>query len=173
MKQIPLSAGYIALVDDEDFERAAQFNWSALPQRSPQTKEVTTVYAQRHVTLSDGRRGGERLHRFILEISDPKVVVDHRDGDGLNNQRSNLRVCNNTQNMMNLVRIRPHSSRFKGVYWNKALQKWHSRISIHGHRVHLGFFDSEEDAALRYNDAAVANFGEFARLNVLENGRVA
>lgn len=144
-KCIPLTQGKAALVDDEDFDKLNQYKWCFDGQ-----------YAQRKV-------GNKtiRMHRVILD----SPQVDHIDGDGLNNQRSNLRVCTHTQNQMNRAKHKIMSSKYKGVSWNKPTEKWRARIETNQGSLYLGLFEVEEEAARAYDEAAKENFGEFARLN--------
>lgn len=104
------------------------------------------------------------MHRQVLGVTDPKTKVDHRDGDGLNNCRSNLRRSTHQQNMYNQ---RKHglntSSRFKGV--NIFKSQWQSRITANGLRIFLGYFPTEEQAAKAYNRAALRYHKSFALLN--------
>src|SRR5258708_6216370 len=114
MKTITLTKGFIALVDDEDYDRVSAFKWMANPMRS---KNLVRVYAYRK-----GRRVYENgvavsrpsisMHRFILGCDNPRI--DHQDGDGQNNQRCNLRPCTNSQNLANQKKTRG-ASRWKGV----------------------------------------------------------
>jgi len=104
------------------------------------------------------------MHRFILNAPRHKLV-DHIDGNGLNNRKANLRLCNHSQNAWNR---RPNSgchSKYKGVYWNKDKKKWHATISKSYKRIHLGYFDNEIEAARAYDKKAKEFFGEFAYLN--------
>lgn len=140
-----------ALVDDDDFERLSNHKWSAGP---------------RHVYRRARDSRGSRivlLHREIMCPPDG-LVVDHIDGDPLNNQRSNLRVCTSQQNSFN---VRPGAgvSRFKGVSKHRFTDKWRAYISFNREQVHLGFFDSEEAAAVAHDMAASILHGEYARLN--------
>lgn len=96
--------------------------------------------------------------------------LDHIDGNKLNNDISNLREATTIQNQMNSKKRKSWcgklpSSIYKGVSWNKRDKKWCSRITINGKRKHIGYFDSEIDAARAYDDAAIESFGEFARCN--------
>jgi hypothetical protein len=102
------------------------------------------------------------LHRFILGITDPKIRVDHQDGDGLNCRRSNIRVSTPSLNTANAGK-RPGSNPYKGVL--KRGSRWIARIKVNYTSRHLGTFDTPEEAARAYDRAAVETFGEFARLN--------
>ncbi len=158
MKEIPLTHGYVALVDDEDYERVAQFKWHAhIDQETP-----TLIYPSRGLKRSsDRRRTTQAMHIFITG----KLGIDHADGNGLNNQRSNLRPATLSQNMQNR-RKWTGSSRWKGVSWHKKDKCWHARITQNNRAIFLGKFKSEANAAQAYNFAAEELFGEFARLNL-------
>jgi hypothetical protein len=107
------------------------------------------------------------MHRLIMEPQ-PHEVVDHIDGDGLNNQRSNLRVCSQAENGRNRRKQRTRAetaSRFKGVSWDKTNQKWRARIVLGGKQRSLGNFRCEEQAARAYDAAAREHFGGFACTN--------
>lgn len=166
MREIPLTHGKVALVDDEDYERLSQYHWMA-------SREHRSWYAVR----APPRRGNEhpkliRMHREILGASDGEDV-DHKDGDGLNNQRGNIRIATRRDNMRNRTRKQENtSSRFKGVYWHKPKRRWRAMIrggpvgpSGTSRRIQLGTFRNEEDAARAYDAAAKRMFGEFAALN--------
>jgi len=162
MKEIPLTKGYVALVDDQDFERVNQYKWHASEDRRPDVS-VRTVYAKRGVKRDDGTWTTLYLHSFIMDAPEG-LDVDHRDSNGLNNQRYNIRVATRSQNMGNR-RKQASSSQFKGITWYKRDGKWQVQIRINGNQKHLGYFDSETDAALAYDAAARNHFGEFALTN--------
>jgi hypothetical protein len=93
-------------------------------------------------------------------------LVDHRNNDGLDNRRDNLRLATRSQNMYNKLKTKSKtSSRFIGVSFDKSRRKWEARIYYQGRKIWLGRFDSEIDAALAYDEAARKYHGEFARLN--------
>jgi hypothetical protein len=130
MREIPLSKGLVAIVDDDDFEALSQSNWYA-------KKEGRTYYAYKT----------ERMHSLILRA--PRgMSVDHLDGNGLNNQKSNLRVVTHRVNCQN--KHSPKSSIYPGVSWRKDRKKWAAKISIGGKGKYLGQFDNEVDAARAY-----------------------
>lgn len=157
MKRIPLTKGYFALVDDDDFIALRGFKWYAVV-----PPKGHTVYAARTVYLGGGRNTSVYMHCSILGVTG----VDHKDSNGLNNQRYNLRPASQSQNLANQRKTRG-VSRFKGVVWVKARNRWQAQISVQGKRKFLGRFDCETDAAIAYNDAASKAFGEYARLNVV------
>jgi len=105
------------------------------------------------------------MHRIILNVTNKDEVIDHRNGDGLNNTRDNLRVCNNKQNLRNQKKHKDNKSGYKGVCWLKNANKWHSQIVFNRQRIHLGLFTCPIEAAKAYNTAAVKYFGQFANLN--------
>jgi len=158
MKQIPLTKGYFALVDDEDFEWLNQWKWQAAVAKN-------TVYAQRSVRKEKGRRVTLRIYRAILKLEDSHIHVDHIDGNGLNNTRANIRLCTHAENSRNSKSVNGSSSRFLGVNLEKSCNKWRAQILYKGRKIHLGLFSIEEDAARTYNQAASKYFGEFAKLN--------
>lgn len=162
MKLITLTRGLFAIVDDADFDWLNRWNWQAM-------KSGDKFYASRDVRFGPRRLSQKRrilMHREILRAG-PDQLVDHRDRDGLNNTRSNLRCATNTQNGANSISKRG-SSQFKGVFWDNQVQRWHARITV-GKRQHfLGRFDNELEAAAAYDAAARVYFGEFARPNFSE-----
>lgn len=159
MLKIALTQNQFALVDDADFKWLNQFKWYAL-------KSCDTHYACRKAYI-DGKKRMIAMHRIILGLTfaDGKHT-DHIDGDGLNNSRSNLRVCTRQENGFNQrPQRRITSSRFKGVSWIKREERWQAYIKYEGECKFLGYFDDEIDAAKAYDRNAQRLFGEFARLN--------
>lgn len=155
MRKISLTQGKIAFVDDGDFEWLSRFKWHA-------ERSKYTWYASR-----EAGKIKTRMHRLILGLiyGDGKDT-DHIDSNGLNNQRSNLRICSHQENLCNQrLQKREKSSRFKGVCWDKERGKWYASIGINGKNNHIGRFDNEIGAANAYNQAALEHFGEFALLN--------
>lgn len=146
MKEIQLTRGYVALVDDEDYERVMEAG----------------PYANRSTRKPDGRRTTVSLHRFLLGVTNSKIHVDHENHNGLDNQKANIRVCTRSQNRANAVK-RGGVSKYRGVH--KAAGKWGAKITINGQKIWLGRFADELDAALAFDSAARAHFGEFANCN--------
>ena len=107
------------------------------------------------------------MHREILGLTDPKIQCDHRDGNGLNNTRSNLRACSQKENLYNHRKYSTNTSGMAGISWHKYARKWNARITVDGKTTSLGYFNSLEAAAEAYNLAAVKVHGDFARLNQL------
>jgi len=160
VKEIPLTQGYVALVDDDDYEELSKYKWHVDLQRSGPK-------AKRNSLVSEGE--GQKaiyMHRQIM-YAPAGTYVDYKDHDTLNNQRVNLRPCTRSQNAANQRPQEGCSSRFKGVYWHKAARKWHAAILVEGKRKYLGLFVDEVRAAQEYNKAALQHFKEFALLNVI------
>lgn len=153
MKTLPLSQGKVALVDDADYGQVSGFKWTALNSNG-------RWYAYR----KEGKRT-VYLHRFLLQT---EQYVDHRNHDGLDNQRENLRSSSPTQNQANRRKSLHTSSRFKGVAWFKRSKCWQVHIQIAGRQTFLGNFKIEEEAARAYDRAAREKFGEFALTNFPE-----
>lgn len=145
MKTIPLTKGQVALVDDSDYEELSKFKWVAIASKY-------TFYAIR-------RTGGKNIsmHRQILSGS----LIDHKDGNGLNNQRSNLRVATRSQNGANRRRDETNTTGFKGVHRHR--DAFCAQIWINGVQKYLGRFPTPEKAHEAYKSAATKLYGEFAR----------
>lgn len=152
---VQLTRGLVALVDADDYPRVmAAGRWNARPHGK-------TIYAQHGIVLPDGRRSTQQMHNFITGV----IGIDHRNGDGLDNRRSNLRVTTQAQNCAN-TRIRSNNkSGFKGVSWHAARAAWVAQIKSGDTSHHLGLFSDREAAARAYDDAAIDLFGEYARIN--------
>lgn len=159
MKEIKLTQGKVALIDDEDFDRVNSFKWFAVMHRS-------TFYARR-IVKNNGIQKTIHMHRFIMNCPNDKQI-DHIDGNGLNNIKSNLRTCTNNQNLCNRGMNKNNTSNYKGVNYFRRDKKWRARITINGCEKHLGLFDTKEDAAQAYNIAAERYHGEFAKLNEIK-----
>lgn len=158
MKEIPLSRGRVALIDDEDYERV-----SAIGAWVVQLDEHT-AYA-RHNECSDGVRSAILMHSLITGWA----YVDHRNGDGLDNRRANLREATHAQNMGNKRLYRTNTSGFKGVTYERRGGRWVASIQVNGRKRYLGTFASPQEAAHIYDTAALSAWGEFARINFPEN----
>lgn len=147
---IPLTQGFEAVIDANDFRKIVGFAWRTKRNRR-------TNYA-----ISDTRGKRVYMHRLVLGCNEP---VDHIDNNGLNNRRSNLRVLSNGDNIR---RKRPNlkgSSEFKGVSWYKRTSKWQVTIKVSGKSIAVGHFMDEIDAARAYDQAARVYFGEHAYQN--------
>lgn len=109
------------------------------------------------------------LHRLVLGVDDPTIIVDHVDRDGLNNRRRNLRAATKSQNAANVAPRSGCSSAYKGV--DRRGNRWRARVMLSGRYVHLGLFERERDAAAAYDHAVLEHFGEFAVTNVISHAR--
>lgn len=156
MREIPLTQGKVALVDDKDYQRLSVHSWHTWRSTSG------VFYARR--TTKNPSRVTILMHQEVIGKPEAGLEIDHKDRDGLNNQRSNLRFVTHSENMMGQKTIKG-TSRFKGVSWRASSNKWRALIRVGGRLNHLGYFTDEEDAARAYDAAALEHFGEFARLN--------
>lgn len=151
MMLVPLTQGRFASVDAADWAAVMQFKWSF------QVRD-RRCYAARKV----GRKN-QYLHKFLMP---GRGMIDHRDGDGLNNQRNNLRPANDSTNQQGFQRKRAgSSSKFRGVRWHSQGKKWQARLTLNKKEIYIGLFSSEEAAARAYDKAAREHFGEFATPN--------
>lgn len=144
--------GY-ALVDNRYYEELNKVNWHLQNGR----------YAGR-IEKIDGKQKVVLMHAFLLKT--PKgMQTDHIDGNGLNNQQKNLRICTASQNQMNTGKRKTNTSGFKGVSWDKRNKKWRANIKINGKKIHLGCFDDKLFAYAAYCEACIKYHGEFANLD--------
>src|SRR3990167_4082264 len=153
MKEITLTKGLVALVDDEDYERANQFKWHA-------HKIHNKMYAMRNAHKREGEP--TYLHQLILNLYDGQRI-DHENGNGLDDRKENLRVCTNSQNLQNRGKTRNNKSGYKGVCGKR--KKYSARLMNNGRVVHLGVFLTKIEAAKAYDNAAREHHGRFAKLN--------
>lgn len=157
MKFVPLTQGYSAIVDDEDYTRLSNYNWCV-------TKSHGNVYAVRNAKRGESKRGLILMHRELCCELDSKPTVDHVNGNTLDNRRSNLRPATYGENNANRpLAKKSRSSSFRGVHWFKPTNRWRCSVS----KIHVGYFKDEKEAALEYNKAAILKFGDFSVLNVV------
>jgi len=157
MQEIKLTKGLVALVDDADYGRVmAAGPWQGHPRKK-------TAYAMRHV-WRDGKKTAQYLHRFLLGITDPKILVDHGDRNGLNCQRWNIRPATRSENAANACKCKGFTSQYRGVYVRSS-GRFHARIKVDGKQVYLGSYWHELNAALAYDRAARFFYGAFASCN--------
>ena len=154
MKEIPLTQGKVAIVDDEDFEKLNQYKWCA-------HWNGHHWYATRSVK-KNGKSIMIYMHREIINA--PKgIPVDHRDGNGLDNCKENLRLCTQQENCRNRKFNKNNKFGIKGVSWNRNTGKFRATIQADGKQIHLGLFNVLGDADSAYRIAEEKYFGEFAQ----------
>jgi hypothetical protein len=143
MKEIPLTQGKVALVDDEDYSELSKYKWYA-------HKNCNTWYAERRSSKINGKQGLIKMH--VAVAGTPKgMETDHVNGNGLDNRRENLHAVTHRENLQNLHN--PRTSKYPGVSWKKQHRKWRAQIQVNGKNHHLGYYDKEEAAYRRYQIA--------------------
>jgi hypothetical protein len=151
-REIPLTRGLVAVVDAADYDDLAQFKWHVA------ANDTSGPYAVRS-TKSQGKRAKERMHRRLLPAA---LIVDHINGNGLDNRRSNLREATTAENMRNRSGLAiDNTSGYRGVHWRKDRQKWRAWICVDHRGRHLGLFGTAEEAAYAFDDAALKLFGDY------------
>ena len=148
---------FICTIDTEVYDLIKGHRWSAYKAIAGKT-----YYAKTAIRKPDGQQTTIYIQHFVLP--DAKEI-DHKDGNGLNNRKENLRSATHSQNMMNRKKINNTTSRFIGVHWREDVKKFRAYISINKKRVDLGHFKDEVEAAKRYDEKAKELHGEFAQLN--------
>lgn len=151
--EIKLTQGQIALLDDADYELVSMYKWSAV--KSNKYEYYATAFI-------NGK--SIRMHRYLLQatITD---IVDHKNGNTLDNRRENIRLCTHQENQRNRHRT-VGKSKYRGVTWTGNIKKWRARLTVDGRKIHLGYYTLEEEAAEAYDKKALAVFKEFASLNI-------
>lgn len=158
--EVPLSAGHVAIVDAADAGQVLQYKWSAKQGRG-------TIYGRRNVRRPDGTYASQSLHQFLTGYE----LTDHRNGDGLDNRRANLREATPGENGQNCRKRSHNTSGFKGVTWHKHRRKWLAQIKPgDGKNRFLGYFLTAEEAARAYDSAARELHGEYAAVNFPQLG---
>lgn len=153
MKEITLSRNKTTVVDNENFDELSKYKWY-----------FDGYYAVRNEKTRKNKTKIILMHRQIMR--EPKGKrIDHEDGNGLNNQKYNLRLCSHAENMRNSKKPINNTSGYKGVHFNKKAKKFQAYISVDNKNKHLGLFNNPIDAALAYNNAAKKLHGKFANLN--------
>lgn len=148
-KKIPLGHGQFAIVDDEDYDKVCRHKWHVMV-----NKDGTHSYAATKL----------KMHRMIIDAP-PGYLVDHINGDTLDNRKSNLRLCTNSQNQQNTP-SRGGSSKYKGVSFNKKSKKWLAAFVFNGVRHYCGLWALEDDAARAVDKKRGEVCGDFASKNL-------
>jgi hypothetical protein len=159
-KKIELTKGLFALVDDEDYDILNNYKWHIT-----ENKNKLTKYASRRQYPENKMI---KMHRQIMGAIDPKIHIDHIDGNGLNNCKSNLRICTLSENNRNITKRKNCTSKYKGVHYSKRDDLYTAYINCNKKRTYIGWFKNEIEAAKAYNKSALELFGEFAKLNIIE-----
>lgn len=160
MKEIKLTKGKVALIDDEDYEYLSRWRWKALNGKGDwcAVRNTRAKVKSKYVTLY--------MHRVIMDA--PKgMTVDHINRNGLDNRRSNLRLATRRENQRNRGPVKDSASKYKGVVFDKRNKKWKAQINTGECNKFLGYFDTPEEAAKVYDEAAKKYHGAFAWLNKL------
>jgi hypothetical protein len=152
MKEIQLTNGQIVLVDEEDFIYLTEITWG-------QNRGYGVTYV-----LVNCKPKRFYMHKMVMRAGKGQIV-DHINGNKLDNRKENLRLVTHQQNCMNQNIAINNSTGYKGVSYHKGHQKYGASIRINNRLVHLGYFKNPFDAALAYNEAALMYFGKYARLN--------
>lgn len=163
MKEIPLTQGQVALVDNWWFERLNKRKWYA---------QKATVIGRFYACSKVGHRGPVLyMHREIMNpFHNPIIEIDHKDREkSLDNRECNLRISTTAQNQWNAGPNKRNTSGFKGVCWAKREKKWKAMICVHPKRIFIGYFHNLIDAAVAYNKAALKYHGEFAYQNCIKS----
>lgn len=156
MKEIVLSKGIVAFVDDEDFESLNKFKWHT-------RKKGKMFYAIRNTSRAGNKMAKTVwMHKELLKVPED-MDIEHKNRNGLDNQKNNLRQCTKAQNQWNTTENENNTSGFKGCYFDKRDGMWFSSIQINGVRKYLGRFKTVEESAKAYDDAAFESHGEFYR----------
>lgn len=158
MKRINLNKGSFVWVDNDDFDFLNQWEWRASYPRGGHVYAIRSEYKTgKHVVIS--------MHRVITNCPDG-MVVDHKDRNGLNNRKTNLRICTRSQNACNRRKnIKTSTTKYLGIYYNSKIRKWCAAVGSQGKVHNLGKFKTQKEAAKCYNEGAIKFHGEFARLN--------
>lgn len=150
--------GLAALVDHADVSLVSEYDWHPVWDRNTKSFYAVTTVKER------GRRRPVRMHRLVVAAKNDEFV-DHINHDTLDNRRTNLRLCSRSQNQANQRKCEGKTSEYKGVYWNRQCSRWQAQIRFKGESHHLGLFLDEVSAAMAYDHAAQALFGDYARVN--------
>lgn len=152
MKTIQLTQGQVTIVDDDDFESVSKYKWYAQRRRN-------TFYAVRHIKSGD-KYINLQLHRFLMN---PKtgMCVDHRDCNGLNNQRMNLRVCTHAENTRNLRHKRKNAAKYRGIYMSSS-GKYIAKVRFNYKQYNSRSFPTSDEAITAHREMIRSLHGEFS-----------
>lgn len=148
-----------AKVSTVDFDIINKYSWHIKTDRFGEIRACKTKIENKTVSM----------HRLILNLRDPKIIVDHKNGNPLDNTRQNLRICNQSQNIANSRLNKRNTSGYKGVTYMKSRRKWIAQIKVNYKNIFLGYFDDPYSAHIKYIEAAKFYFNEFARISDEKN----
>ncbi len=158
---VSLTQGKVAKVDIEDLPLVGQYNWHVVPRGS-------CLYAENRTGVGDLKKS-LKMHRLIMGLTNEKADVDHINHDTLDNRRSNLRVCEHSENSRNCIVSKNNKIGLKGVSFEKYTGKYKAQITVNYKGMNLGRYDTPEEAHKVYIEAAKKFYGEFAHDGVLAN----
>jgi hypothetical protein len=158
-KEIQLTQGQVAIVDDDMYDYLNQWKWCV-------NNCNGKLYAVRSLSIPKKRKI-IYMHRFIVK-NDSEMHTDHCNGNTLDNRKINLRICTNSQNLMNQKIHKNNKSGYKGIYFNKRTNRFDVYISIDKKQRRVGVYKDVKDAIKNYNEAAIKYYGEFANLNKID-----
>lgn len=179
VRKIKLTNGMTALVDNDDYCLVNQYKW-----RYWKKPNNITGYAYTSIKINNKWKNSVQMHRLILGLTNPQIITDHKNDNGLDNRKANLRICSKQENNCNVNKRKNNTSGYKGVYkreygynlnkyGNKIRYKkkniWECHIRFSGKTIHIGVFSTKIEAAKAYDKKAKELFGEFARLNFEES----
>jgi len=159
MKRIRVTQGdklFYALVDDEDFNYLNQYSWWLRDCK-------TSMYAMTKIDNAP-----VSMHSLLIREIPIGHTIDHKNTNGLDNQKHNLRIATLSQQQINRNIQDNNTSGYKGTSWNKCKKKWRAYITVKGIQLHLGYFNTLNSAAEAYNEAAIKHYDDFANLNIIE-----
>lgn len=171
MKKIPLTRGEFALVDDEDFEELNKHKWCCYLNPYDNNRKYAVRNKYLGTKIVDGKKKKInrqiRMHRVIAKPTKGKIV-DHKNGNGLDNRKNNLRIATYSQNLANSNKPSTNTTGYKGVNHKPYISQkkpWVARIGVGNKEIHIGCFKTKTKAIEAYNETAKAYFGDFAKLN--------
>lgn len=156
MAEIKIAGGFIALVDDEDYEIVNKYKWRVI-EKNLNTYATTSI-------RKGGKKATVRMHRLIMNPP-ADMQVDHKNHNGLDNRRHNLRVCTASQNGANRRKQAGMKYKYRGIWFDKRAGKFGAQIKVNYKLIHIGFYDDDAAAARAYDEKAKELFGEFANTN--------
>ena len=164
MLRIKLTQGKFALIDEQDLELIAPYTWCAAKEKEGYFTAVTRIA----VKNGKQRQKSIKMHRLLMSESlSHGLVVDHINGNPLDNRRENLRICTRRENTLNSKKPKTNSTGYKGVSYSARMKKYKAAINVNSSFIHLGYFICPIEAARAYDKAALNHFGEFAKTNNL------